>query len=231
MKQFQTLSMKTTLLSATLAAVLALGACGKGTEPTQADITGAMTAYLARRGDLCLAKTQWPIDVTEREIEAGGRNAAQMPVLDKLGLVTLSVATIDKVDDDGVSHAMKVRRYALTDAGRKYVVVRETRSADGRTTSQGDFCAAKLTLDKVVGWTPDPAPRVIAHEAAAPAPADVHQMVVTYTYKVAPAPWIADADAQKAFPVIAGVLRGAGKAQLDETVRLTDSGWVAVDLL
>jgi hypothetical protein len=223
--------MKTILLPATLAALLALGACGKSDEPTQADIAGAMNTYLAKRGDLCLAKTRWPIDVAEREIEAGGRNAIQMPVLEKLGLVTMNVAEIDKLDDDGISHHMKVRRYALTDAGRKFYIVREMRSRDGRKATEGDFCAAKLTLDKIVGWSRDPAPQAAARQAAASAPTEVRQMVVTYTYKVDPAPWTRDAEAQKAFPVVAGVLRGAGKAELNETVRLTDRGWVAVDLL
>ena len=69
------------------------------------------------------------------------------------------------------------------------------------------------------------------HAAGASAPANVHQMVVTYTYHVTPAAWATDADAQKVFPVVAGVIRGAGVAQLTETVRLTDHGWVAVELL
>jgi len=214
-----------------LALAAALSGCGHPAEPTAADIHSAMTAYLAQRGDLCLAKGQWPIDVTEREIRAGARNAVQMPVLEKLGLVTMGIAEVDAQDDDGVSHHMKVRRYALTDAGKKSYVVRALRGADGKTLSQGDFCAAKLSLDKIVGWTKDTSLAVVAGEAAASAPSDVRQMVVTYTYHVTPAPWATDADAQKVFPVVAGVIRGDGVAQLNETVRLTDHGWVAVELL
>ncbi len=36
---------------------------------------------------------------------------------------------------------------------------------------------------------------------------------------------------QKVFPVVAQVIRGAGSAQLQETFKKTETGWVAVDLL
>ena len=232
MTRLQTRSMKSVLSAAAAFALAAtVSGCGRSAEPTAADIDAAMTTYLAQRGDLCLAKAQWPIDVTEREIRAGARNAVQMPVLEKLGLVTMGVAEVDALDDDGVSHHMKVRRYAMTDAGKKFYVVRTVHGANGKTLSQGDFCAAKLSLDKVVGWSKDTSAAIVAREAAASAPADVQQMVVTYTYHVTPAPWATDADAQKVFPVVAGVIRGDGVAQLNETVRLTDHGWVAVELL
>ena len=80
--------------------------------------------------------------------------------------------------------------------------------------AQGDFCAAKLSLDKVVSW-------------------DLQQRhaVVTYTYKVDAAPWTRDSELQKVFPMVAGVVRGAGTATLQETFTLTDKGWIAVDLL
>ncbi|VTU40264.1 hypothetical protein [Variovorax sp. PBL-E5] len=199
----------------TLAGALGLAACSKPTDASAENFTAAMNTYLAQRGDLCLGKSQWPIDVTEREIESGARNAVQMPVLEKLGLVAASVAEIDLKDDDGISHHMKVRRYALTDAGHKFYRVRDTVQADGRKAPQGNFCAARLSLDKVLRWN------------AAPG---AHQMVVTYTYKAEPASWMQDADAQKVFPVVANVVRGAGSAELTETFRLTDAGWVAADL-
>jgi hypothetical protein len=199
----------------TLAGTLGLGACSKPTDASAANFTAAMNTYLARRGDLCLGKNSWPIDVTEREIDSGARNAVQMPVLEKLGLVSASVAEVDLKDDDEVSHHMKVRRYALTDAGRKFYLMRDTVQPDGRKIPQGNFCAARLSLDKVVHWTGTPGGK---------------QMVVSYTYKADPAPWMKDADAQKVFPVVAKVLRGAGNAELTETFRLTDAGWVAADL-
>jgi hypothetical protein len=52
-----------------------------------------------------------------------------------------------------------------------------------------------------------------------------------YTYQVKAAPWTGDEELQKVFPVVAQVIRGAGSAQLQETFRKTETGWVAVDLL
>jgi hypothetical protein len=50
---------------------------------------------------------------------------------------------------------------------------------------------------------------------------------VVYTYKIDPAPWAKDADAQRVFPMIKRVIEGAGTMQLREGVHLTSKGWVA----
>ncbi|MES2534023.1 MAG: hypothetical protein V4636_23460 [Pseudomonadota bacterium] len=203
------------------ALAVGLGACS-GTPadaPSDAVFTTAVQNYLARHGDLCLAKNHWPIDVTQHEIDVGGRNARQMPVLERLGLVDSSVAEVD-VDDEGTLHHMKVRRFALTDAGRKYYVVRDVSGdASRNAVGQGDFCAAHLSLDRVVGWKLNPA-----------AEGRPQRAVVSYTYKIDPAPWTSDAEAQRVFPVVAGVVRGAGTAQLQESFRQTKDGWVPVEL-
>src|ERR1700759_2773089 len=142
-----TSTLRSTLAGAALAA-LGLAACSDRA-PDATTFVAPMTAYLAARGQLCLAKTAWPIDVTQHEIDTGARNARQMPVLERLGLVSSSVAEID-VDDEGTLHHMKVRRFALTDAGRAYVVARPVSAR--RTTPVADFCAATLSLDRIVGW-------------------------------------------------------------------------------
>ena len=220
------ISMKTILCALAGAGALALGGCSRPADASAKNFGAALTAYLAKRGDLCLAKNHWPIDVTEREIEAGARNAVQLPVLARLGLVESTVAEVDRKDDDDQLHHMKVRRYLLTEAGRKYYILRNAARPDGTQAPQGDLCAAKLSLDKVVRW--EEGATAVATGSVPRAP---KQMVVTYTYKVEPAPWTRDAEAQKVFPVVAGVVRGAGSAQLQETLSLTPSGWVAVDLL
>jgi hypothetical protein len=201
--------------------MLALGACSKKSDANLENMTAGMHAYLAKRGDLCLAKSNWPIDVTQREFDAGARNAVQMPVLEKIGLVKSSEAlTALKDADTGSSASIKVKRYDLTDAGRKYYLTREMRgqAADGHGKAQGDFCVAKLSLDKVVGWE------------AGSAGQGVNEAVVTYTYKVDAAPWTGDPEVQKVLPMVARIVRGAGFEQLKETFRKTDQGWVAVDL-
>jgi len=201
--------------------VVTLSACASKTEPSQANFARGLNAYLEKRGDLCLGKFDWPIDVTQHESEVGSRNALQMPVLEKLGLASSSEATIEVKSDDEVpvTSTVKARRYQLTDAGRKYYVTREFVSQiGGNAVHQGDFCAARLSLDKVVGWELSKSP-------------DDHQLAaVSYTYKIDPAPWMQNADAQKAFPVVAHMIQSAGTAQLRETFKLTDKGWIAQDL-
>ena len=92
-------------------------------------------------------------------------------------------------------------------------------ASDGGTQiQQGDFCAAKLTLDKVVKWD-----EIKSNDGQKKA-------VVTYTYKVDAAPWTRDADVQKVFPVVARIVNGAGTEQLQETLKMTDQGWVANEM-
>lgn len=182
-------------------------------DPEAKALDTALHTYLAQRGDLCLAKNTWPIDLTQHEIDSGARNALQLPELERLGLAKSTVAEVD-VDDEGTLHHMKVRRYALTAAGRKFYITRRTAQGAPR----GDFCAAHLRLDHIVGW--------VLHGSGAG-----RQAVVTYTYQVDAAPWTQDAAVQRVFPVVAGVIRGAGTAQLQETFAHGDAGWTAVDLL
>jgi len=208
------------LTLSTLVAVSLLAGCSRSGSADADTFATAVRSYLDKRGDLCLAKNTWPIDVTQHEIDVGARNALQMPVLERLGLVSSSVAEID-VDDEGTPHHMKVRRYALTESGRKYYIVRARVGAQaGTQAAQGDFCAAKLSLDKVVSW-----------DLQRGGDKEAHHAVVTYTYKVDAAPWTQDAELQKVFPMVAGIVRGAGTAKLQEAFTHTDAGWVAVDLL
>lgn len=204
------------ILSTVALCALGLGACSSADAPSDAVFGTAVRSYLAQHGDLCLGKNQWPIDVTQHEIDVGGRNARQMPVLERLGLVNSSVAEVD-VDDEGTLHHMKVRRFALTETGRKYYVTRA--SADGKAAGQGDFCAGHLSLDRVVAWKLDP-----------PGDSKAQRAVVSYTYTIDPAPWTADAEVQRVFPVVAGVVHGAGTAQLEESFRRTKDGWVPAEL-
>ncbi|KAI1698964.1 hypothetical protein Ddc_18819 [Ditylenchus destructor] len=120
------------LVGASIAASLlavSLTGCTRSTEPSADQLAAGMKDYLAKRGDLCLAKTDWPIDLTQHEIDSGARNALQLPV----------------------------RRYALTDDGKHFFIMREQARPDGGKAMRGDFCAAKLSLDKVQAapWTGD----------------------------------------------------------------------------
>jgi hypothetical protein len=189
-----------------------LAACVGRTEANRDGFTAAVNGYLDKRGDLCLGKYDWPIEVSAQEIQAGGRNAVQLPVLEKLGVVRSTAVSADDHPQQGAALLM-VRRYELTETGKKYYLKRE---GGGTRAHPADFCAAKLSLDKIVGWE--------VHKNGAQSEA-----VVTYTYRVDAAPWAQDADAQRVFPAVARVLSGAGKAQLREAFTLTEYGWAAKD--
>jgi hypothetical protein len=196
------------------AALAMLAACSHPSEPSEQALTAAMTTYLAKRGDLCLGKDKWPIDVPAREVGTRARNAVQMPVLEHAGLVS---ATTANVEASGETPATSVTRYMLSDEGRKYFVAHE---APGQG-AHPDFCAARLTLDKIVGWEAKKDQKDGK---------DASEVVVSYTYKVDAAPWTRDADVQKAFPMVDRVVRGAGTMQLKQSFRHTESGWVAAGL-
>jgi hypothetical protein len=201
---------------------VALLACGPNKrELNQANLTQAMNDYLAKRGDLCLAKSSWPVVVTEAESKAGSRNALQMPVLERLGLVEGVDAMAGQAAEGGAVTQVHARRYALTAEGKKYYLARPARKTPtgNRFAEAGhDFCAARLSLDRVVGWERSNAPG--ANKEA----------VVSYTYKVEPAPWTADQALRAVFPMVDTVIRGAGRMQLKETVVLGSNGWEARDL-
>jgi hypothetical protein len=205
----------------TIGAAAALAGCDHSTEANHENFIAGVNAYLAERGHLCLAKYQWPIDVTPADAVSGTRNAVQMPVLQKLGLVSDSDVVVEFKTDEK-SETLPVKRFALTAEGAKYFLKKEIRTvgADGKTiVHAGDFCVATLTLDKVIGWD---------------APHDSNgrkESTVTYTYRIDPAPWLADPEARAAFPVAANVVAGAGTQQLREVFVLSPKGWVASSLL
>ena len=199
------------LLSSTLAG------CGDKRAPTAANFARGLRDYLRVRGDLCLglSEDQWPIDVWPGSAAVHDRNALQLPVLQKLGLVAASDAVVDKATVTGVSR-VPVRRYRLTDAGRTALVKRP-----GLAGGPGvvDLCAAKLSLDKVASW------ELTGHGG------DQRGALVHYTYNVEAAPWTRDPDARRVFPMVDRVIRGAGSAQLEEGFTLTANGWVANELV
>jgi hypothetical protein len=200
---------KTTLLAPLGLAMLALlNACNHPSDTNEQALTAAMNDYLAKRGDLCLGKDRWPVDVPAREVGTRARNAVQMPVLEHAGLVSAAAA---EVEASGETPATTVTRYVLTDEGKKYFIAHEIPGQ----AAHSDFCAARLSLDKIVGWE------------ARKDVKDPSEVVVTYTYKVDAAPWTHDAEVQKAFPMVDRVVRGAGTMKLQQSFKHTEQGWVA----
>jgi hypothetical protein len=195
----------------------ALAGCRDQRAPTAATFERGLNDYLRVRGDLCLGltKEQWPVDVWPGSPSAHDRNALQMPVLEKLGLVSSSNAISETTTEAG-RRRTPVRRYQLTDTGRAFY-----RQRPGLAGAPGvsDFCVARLTLDQLASWQltdrGNGAQRALVH----------------YTYRVDAAPWTADPDARRVFPMVDRVIRGAGSAELEEGFTLTADGWVANELV
>jgi hypothetical protein len=205
-------------------ATLLLGGCQQRPKTnmktaTTATFTNGMVAYLKARGDLCLSK-QFPIDVSDRELELRSRNALQMPALEHAGLV-VSTETMGETKTEDGSVPTKVRRYHLTEAGMHYYLSRPVpgeMNGNGQQAVRSDLCAVKLSLNKVVSFELSP-------------PAAPTNAVVTYTYEVDPAPWLSSPEIQRVFPAVANVVRSAGSAQLKEGFTLTSEGWMANELV
>jgi hypothetical protein len=201
--------------------LLAMAACTKKPEADFAELTKGMNDYLAQHGEICLSKNDWPVDVTQHDMDTNGRNAVQMPVMEKAGLVHSSVATVEvKNDDGGEVESIKVMRYELTDAGKKYYLhPSKRRNTSGNMKEiSGDLCAGKLTLDKIVAW--EPAKEIKGQE----------RTIVTYTYNIDAAEWAKKPEFQKVFPMVAYVVNGEKTVQLKERFALTPQGWKSVDM-
>jgi hypothetical protein len=191
-------------------------------EPSMKNFTVTINDFLDKRGHLCLAKYDWPIYVTTEDRTNSTRDSIQMPVLEKLGLVTGKDLIVQSTDTDSNGKKMiaNARQYQLTTEGQKYYLHNPEVVATGtkRVTHPADLCAATLTLDKVIGWE---------------SPIKMNGETVTsvvYTYKITPAPWATKPEIQQVFPMVARVIEGAGTMQLREGVHLTPTGWIADEI-
>ncbi|HVX96597.1 MAG TPA: hypothetical protein VHK47_16900 [Polyangia bacterium] len=209
---------RTTIAALLLSFVGAAAGCRTNAEKTREAFTRGMEAYLAKRGDLCVGRPSWPIDVADEDAASRGPDAVQLPILERLGVVT-STALPARVG--GAATPFGMRRYRLTVEGRKHYLERATRTPlppdAPDAASRADLCVARLGLARVERWE--------LHAGATPT------AVVSYTYTVEAPPWTSDAAFQRAFPAVARVLRGASTAQLVERFTQTPEGWVADELL
>ncbi|SHN42962.1 Cytochrome c peroxidase [Duganella sacchari] len=175
-------------------------------QPSAAMAAG-LDNYLSQHGDVCVGKFDWPIDVAAGDAEAGSRDAIQLPVLAKLGLVHAERGMTRRGDAQ-----VPVERYALTAAGRKFYLKRATTTispSGEKIARSGDFCVGKLSVAKLTSW-------------------DEASGTASYTYKFAAAPWMKEASAQQVFPMIAYIMKGEGQLQMKQRLRLDNGRWVGV---
>lgn len=192
---------------------------GNPQDATRANFTAAVNDFLAKRGHLCLAKYDWPVYVVDADKENHTSDSMQMPVLEKLGLVSGKNMMVQG-EDKGKKLVAHARQYKLTKEGEKYYLHNPEviATATTRVTHPADFCVATLTLDKLVGWEK-------------PVQRNGETMTsVIYTYKISPAPWAKNPDFLHVFPMVQRVIEGQGTLQLREGMHLTSKGWVADEI-
>jgi len=192
-------------------------------EPSESELTRAVTHYLSDHGDLCVGKFTWPRVVSQQDQLARTNDAVQLPVLERLGLVKSTEisapAAADATTNAAVQGSQTARRYSLTAKGRRFYLQKKRTTLgvhDQPVEHDQDLCVARLKLDKVVKWSP---------------PEQVHghpETVVRYTYHVKAADWMADPEARKVFPVVDRIIRGAGNALMTATLQAQDDTWVPV---
>lgn len=193
--------------------------------PSEPVLATAVKRYLGDHGDLCLAKFTWPRDVTEADRQAGSKDAVQLPVLERLGLVE-SADVSPAMNPAGTQAAagsdpaaQTTKRYSLTAKGRQFYLRKKTTilNVHGQPVERdADFCVAHLTLDKVVKWTP-------------PEGAHGHlETLVSFTYRIKSADWMADPEARKVFPVVDRIIRGDGNLLMTATIQAQNGKWVPV---
>lgn len=182
-------------------------------------LAAALDKYLQSNGELCVGKFDWPIDVAPGDAEAGSRDAVQLPVLQQLGLAEAASGMVLRKDADGVEHEVPVQRFSLTPAGRKFYVRRETTTLSPKgekVLRQGDFCPAKVRLDKLVSW-----------EAPLTLDGGI-ETTASFTYKIAAANWMREPAARRVFPMVDHIIQGEGQMQMKQRLRFAKGRWLTV---
>ncbi len=197
-----------------LAASLMLDGCSSEKKPNAANFTKAINQYLAKHRQECTYFAQtFPIDVPASELKAPFGTAPQMTALERAGLVRGSDTTAvihGMMGALGASAPRPVRRYDLTDEGRKYFQVKP-----GMLGQSSAFCYGQEQVDSIVKWD----------EPTAQDGTSITE--VTYTYKFRQlGGWAKQPDVEQAFPAIKSTLDQAGTNQVVE-VHLTNNGWEA----
>jgi hypothetical protein len=205
-------------------------------EPNRDELTRAVTDYLSDHADLCVGKFTWPRTVTVQDEQERTNDAVQLPVLERLGLVVsaeipapgapvprlLARAAAGAAGASAgteASQPVSGKVYSLTEKGRRYYLQKKrvTLGAhDIPTEHDADLCVGRLSLDRVVKWSP---------------PERVRGELVTrveYTYHIEAADWMADPEARQVFPVIDRIIRHEGNMLMSVSVQLQDGRWQPV---
>ena len=199
---------------ASLVALFFLAGCNNTKKPSNANFTKAINQYLAKPDDACSSLGQTlPVNVTVPEQKDQYGIGPELAALEEAGLVrsTNTTAAVHGMLDAlrGSTPPQPVKRYELTDQGKKYY-----RQIPATFGQNGLFCYGRETVDSIIKWT----------EPGTMEGATLSE--VTYTYKIANlAPWAKQPDVQQAFPDLRQTLNEASKANQTAELQLTNKGW------
>jgi hypothetical protein len=184
-----------------------LGACGGKTAANEKNFGTAVSQFLEKKGEMCLAPVQWPVDVYEADLRQQKLYpdgvAGQMAALEAAGL-----AQAENVELPDTK--VKVRRYTMSEAAKPYL---------RGDAAQQRLCWGRKSLDKVLSW-------------AEPVKAGDHdEASVIYTYQLSNvAGWARKPQMKTAFPAVGRNVDGERTQKEKLYVRLTPQGWEALGL-
>ncbi|MBB6142991.1 hypothetical protein HNQ77_000935 [Silvibacterium bohemicum] len=193
-----------------LAGVVFLTACDNVKKPTDRNFRKAINRYFEIHGKTCASiGREFPVDVSRATQKDQYGIEAQMTALEQVGLVHSFDIVVAAPGILGSSAQRLVKRYEVTDEGKKYF--QEIPGIFGKT---GSFCYGEKTVDSIVKWT-EPM-----------AMGSYSQTEVTYTYKIVDlAPWAERPDIQRLFGDIMTTVSGVSKTSQLAGLRLTNQGW------
>lgn len=195
------------------AGIVLFSGCDNPRKPSKANFKQAVNAYFVKNGRVCIPIVQnFPIDVAESNRDDQYGTAPELAALEKAGLVysfRTTVAIKGMLDAlRGPSKPQAVRRYGLSDQGKKYFVRYPTLLGQ----AQG-FCYGQKQVNSIVKW--DEPMTQGGYSATS----------VTYTYKVdGLAAWVQLPDMERAFPIIKTTIDQEKSGQV-AALHLTNKGW------
>jgi len=192
------------------AGILFLIGCNDVRKPSDASFRKAINQYLEKHGKACTwIGRPFPVDVSESEQKLQSGMGSQMAALEATGLVRSSDTVAAAPGIFGPGAHRRVKRYAPTEEGKKYL--QQVPAVLGRSAG---FCYGDKTVDSIVKWT-----EPVTMGAYS-------QTEVSYTYKIANlAPWAERSDVQREFGDVRTTVNGISKSNEIAGLQLTNRGW------
>lgn len=195
------------------AGVVLLSGCNGSRKPGKANFRQPINAYFDKNGRVCIPIVQkFPIDLAVSDLNDRYGITPELAALEEAGLVHSfsTTAAIKGMMDAlrGPSKPQTVKRYELTDQGKKYFQQYPTLfgQAEG-------FCYGQERVGSIVKWD-EPTTQ-----------GEYSATSVTYTYKIGElASWARLPEIERAFPIIKTTIDQSNTDQV-AGLHLTSKGW------